>query len=473
MRRPWNDPFVLLTAAVFAGLLLPMLVQDGMFMDGLLYATVAHNEANGFGTFWEPRASQLGLAGLRTFHEHPPLTFGLQALWFRVWGSAFWVERAYSLFTALITAGLVVVLWRKLAPKDRPERALAWWPVLLWIVMPTVHWCFHNNMQENTLGVFTTGAVLLLVMAHQGRTWSLTLAAGLMVFAASMAKGVPGFFPLAAPLTLALAFDTQRLPRAFIQMLVMAAVVGVAYGLLWTLPEARESLGTYVQARLLHRITEAPTVDSRFRILGDVFFAALGPVLLATLVLLVARGKGVASGWVRRPALALLLTASAGVLPLMLTRVQKSFYMAPALPLLALAIAMISAPAMSSLLGRLRPEGPLSRGIRVFALVALTGVALASVFLFGRPSRDADMLHDVDRIGARVPPRSLIASEPGHWDRWNLQCYLMRRHFISIDPAGRGHAWAISDLKAPADSLRWKEVDADLLTLRLWQRRVP
>ena len=167
------------------------------------------------------------------------------------------------------------------------------------------------------------------------------------------------------------------------------------------------------------------------------------------------------------------MTPPGKLLVLVVGAISLAALFRPTFPLLALAIAMISAPAMSSLLGRLRPEGPLSRGIRVFALVALTGVALASVFLFGRPSRDADMLHDVDRIGARVPPRSLIASEPGHWDRWNLQCYLMRRHFISIDPAGRGHAWAISDLKAPADSLRWKEVDADLLTLRLWQRRVP
>lgn len=472
MRRPWNDPFVLLTAAVFAGLLLPVLVQDGMFMDGLLYATVAHNEANGFGTFWEPRASQLGLAGLRTFHEHPPLTFGLQALWFRALGSAFWVERAYSLFTALITAGLMAMLWRKLVPKDRPERDLAWWPVLLWIAMPTVHWCYHNNMQENTLGVFTTAAVLLLVLAREGRTWVPTLAAGLMVFAASMAKGVPGLFPLAAPVTLALAGD-RRLLRALARTLVMLAVVGAAYGLLWTWPEARESLRTYVEARLLHRITEAPTVDSHFRILGDVFFAALGPVLVAALVLLAARRKAPLPARAGGPALAMLLTASAGVLPLMLTRVQKSFYMAPALPLLALAIALFSAPALSTLLGRIRPDAALSRGIRSFAVAALAGVALASVLLFGRPSRDADMLHDVDRIGALVPPHGLIASEPGHWARWNLQCYLMRRHFISIDPEGRGHAWALSDLQAPADSLRWTEVDAGLRTLRLWQRRGP
>ena len=68
--------------------------------------------------------------------------------------------------------------------------------------MPTVHWCYHNNMQENTLGVFTTAAVLLLVLAREAAPGVPTPAAGLMVFAASMAKacrdcspGRPGRWP--------------------------------------------------------------------------------------------------------------------------------------------------------------------------------------------------------------------------------------------------------------------------------------
>ncbi|HNK42678.1 MAG TPA: hypothetical protein PL002_15935, partial [Flavobacteriales bacterium] len=148
-----------LTAGVFAALLLPRLAQDGMFMDGELYAAVAHNEARGYGTFWLPRFSERGVAGLPAFHEHPPLFFGLLATWFRIFGSGFWVERAFSLFTALLLAGLLVLLWRQLIPGDRGRRA-SWWPILLWIIVPTVFWSYHNNMIENTMGLFTTAAVL-------------------------------------------------------------------------------------------------------------------------------------------------------------------------------------------------------------------------------------------------------------------------------------------------------------------------
>ena len=209
-----------------------------------------------------------------------------------------------------------------------------------------------------------------------------------------------------------------------------------------------ESLRTYVEARLLHRITEAPTVDSHFRILGDVFFAALGPVLVAALVLLARGGKhpscqgrrsrtghaahrfgrGVAADADPRAEIVL-----HGPCPS-----RSSRWPSPSSPHRPWH-APRQDPSGCSVIPRhqeLRRGGP-------------GRVALASVLLFGRPSRDADMLHDVDRIGALVPPARLIASEPGHWARWNLQCYLMRRHFISIDPEGRGHAWALSDLQAP------------------------
>lgn len=169
----------------------------------------------------------------------------------------------------------------------------------------------------------------------------------------------------------------------------------------------------------------------------------------------------------------MVLTASAGVLPLMLTRVQKSFYMAPALPLFALAIALASAPALAGSIARLHEGSIFHRGIKAFSLFAIAAVVVASVLLFGSPSRDADILHDVDRIATRVPPHSLVAADPALWDQWNLQCYLMRRHFISMDPLQRDHGWAISGALAPADSLDWTEVGADLRAYRLWKRRRP
>ncbi|MBN3035929.1 MAG: hypothetical protein JW861_10115 [Bacteroidales bacterium] len=44
-------PFVLLTLTLFTGLILPVLIMDGMFMDGVLYTCVARNLAQGYGTF--------------------------------------------------------------------------------------------------------------------------------------------------------------------------------------------------------------------------------------------------------------------------------------------------------------------------------------------------------------------------------------------------------------------------------------
>ena len=47
-------PFRIFTLAIFIVLIVPLLVQDGMFMDGVLYAAVAKNQAEGFGSFWQP-----------------------------------------------------------------------------------------------------------------------------------------------------------------------------------------------------------------------------------------------------------------------------------------------------------------------------------------------------------------------------------------------------------------------------------
>ena len=70
---PSRKALVLITAGVCALLLLPGLVREGMFMDGMLYTVVAHNEARGIGTFWQPRFSQLVPARMATSPEYPPL----------------------------------------------------------------------------------------------------------------------------------------------------------------------------------------------------------------------------------------------------------------------------------------------------------------------------------------------------------------------------------------------------------------
>lgn len=466
--RP-NDPFRWTVLAVLLGLTLPALVQRGMFMDGMLYLTVAHNLAHGFGTFWEPRFSQEGFAGLTTFHEHPPLAFGMESLWYRVFGDGFWVEGLYSLSMAFATAALLMVLWRALWGPADPLRRLAWLPVLLWIIVPQVHWCVQNNMQENTMAVFTVAAVLAAVRSARGTLgpWSGPLLVGLLTFLASMVKGLPGLFPLGAPLLYALFADRDRMMRGFRGSVVATATLVGLYGLLWTWPDARHSLLTYAEGRLLHRIDMDPTVDVRWRILPQFVAAMLGPLAIMLLARWTARRlHGPSPTPATANGLALLAIGLSGVLPLMLTMVQKSFYMVAALPLVSMGLACLAAPAVLHL-----TDGLGERGRRIVlraGQVALAGVLIASVFLFGRPSRDADMVHDVDRLGAALPAHALVSVESSVLQEWNLQCYLMRGYFISLT-SSPGREWTLTRTE-DAPPAGYSKVDLDTRAYALWRR---
>lgn len=47
-----DNSYLLLTTAIFALLLLPTLGQKGMFLDGVIYSSIARNLSEGFGSFW-------------------------------------------------------------------------------------------------------------------------------------------------------------------------------------------------------------------------------------------------------------------------------------------------------------------------------------------------------------------------------------------------------------------------------------
>ena len=64
-------------------------------MDGLYYATIAKNLANGLGSFWQLYFTELD----GVFYGHPPLAMGLQSILFSIFGDSIYIERAYSFST--------------------------------------------------------------------------------------------------------------------------------------------------------------------------------------------------------------------------------------------------------------------------------------------------------------------------------------------------------------------------------------
>ncbi|MBA3284769.1 MAG: glycosyltransferase family 39 protein, partial [Nitrosopumilus sp.] len=191
-----NLPFFILTASVFVFLVLPSLFKEGLFMDGLIYAAISKNLANGLGSFWSPYFTATFLP---SFHEHPPLAFGLQSIFFDVLGDAFYVEKIYSLFTAIIQGVIIIAIWRSFSGEKYKETF--WLPIFLWITIPLCFWTYSNNMLENTMAMFTTSAILMQLLAFKRSQphYLLFIISAVLIFLAFLSKGLPGLFPLAFP----------------------------------------------------------------------------------------------------------------------------------------------------------------------------------------------------------------------------------------------------------------------------------
>lgn len=429
-------PFRIFTLAVFIGLIVPLLVQDGMFMDGVLYAAVAKNQAEGFGSFWYPIfADTWNKHGVHTFHEHPPLVFGIQSLFFKIFGTSIYIERFYSFFTAISTAWLIHLNWKILFQSQKELIKFSWLPILFWIIIPVCFWSFQNNMQENTMGIFTlVSTYFLLKFYFQKSKNKYLLLSGIFIFLASFCKGVPGFFPLAFPFLIWISHRKITFVNVIHHTILLSLSALGIYALLILHEPARESLVFYVENRLMGRIDSDPTVGNRFYIVGRLAQELLPPLILGGLILLFSKLK---SKFLHFKTIQLQniilfsLIGFAGTLPLLLTMVQKGFYMVHALPYFGIAIAIIVAP---NLVIFFQKENSNQKNNNIFTYstsALLIGAIIFSSLQIGKSKRDTDMLHDVYLLKNILPKKAHITLEKSIHQDWNLKIYLMRNSEIS------------------------------------------
>lgn len=433
-------PFRLLTLSIVAAAIVPRLAHRGMFVDGVTYAAIARNLAAGRGTFWAPSYTATIYPN---FHEHPPLGFWLQSLWFRALGDHWFVERLYAATIALATAWLITVVWRALAlsepldPRQAPDdgRVEGWLPVLFWIAVPVVSWVVAGNLLENTVALFAAAAIAAAIKgarseARAAAGWG--AASGLCVVAAGLTKGPVGLFPLVAPLAFLGLPDRRRAWRA---LAAQWTTVAACAGLLWAWPAAREGLTDYLYQQVIAALTGQREVSAGpLTIVKDLLQGVLLPIAVATALIAAAAGRFVApSAARRREALALLLVALAGTLPIALSAKQTGHYLVPAVPLYALAAALVMAP--SALVAARRLEtGSRGATLRMVSLLIIAGTFAAAAS--PRIGRDRALLADLDAIAAVVPRDRTIGLCPESNGEWALHAWFERRFHVALDAAG-------------------------------------
>lgn len=428
--------FWIFTISILLALTLPTLVKDGMFMDGMLYSCVANNLSNGIGSFWFPHYSSTLYP---FFDQQPPLGFGIQSLFFTVLGHSIYVERFYSLLTALITVCLIVNLWRLIFKGESSIKNTSWFPVLLWITIPVCYWSYSNNMLENTMAVFDLASIIFIVKYLFGnQKLKYLVLAGLFIFFATLSKGIQGLFPIAAIFFAWVAYRNISLKKMVFASFLLVIVPAVIYGLLLLNPTIFDSLSTYFTHRVLNSIKNVVAVNNRFYLASRLLSELIPAVILTVILIFFAQRKMKKDGVAFqipyfKHILFFLLTGISASFPLMVTMEQRGFYLVTSLPYFALSIALVSVTGLAYLIGKINLGSIYYKAFKGFSILFFFGVLTYSFLQIGKNSRDDEMLNDVYLIGSVLPHGTVVGSTNKLWHDWPLQEYLVRHYYICLD----------------------------------------
>lgn len=422
------------TCAIMCVLTIPVLIKQGMFNDAVLYTSVSLNLSKGIGSFWFPYFDEWNIIGIPSFHEQPPLVFGIQSLFFYCLDTSIYVERFYTFLCMLTTAFLINQIW-KLVTKSLPEyHGMSFLAILLWITIPVCFWSYSNNMHENTMGIFVALSVYLILNALQNEKYQYRyfLIAACCIACAFLCKGFPGLFPIGIPFMYFLCFDKISFKQSVLYTIFILVVLVCIGALLYCYSPAKESLSIYLFQRAFARINDSPSVDSRFFILGRLLSELL-PALIVTAIALFLSYKQqllYQVKTVQKISLFFLVLGCCGSLPLMLTKVQNGFYFVAALPYFGIGLALLIVPLFKQLLENISAK-------RVQILFVSSIILFMSVLVFsflqkGKYSRDKLMLQDLEILAKTLPSGTRLCTSPITYENWILNGYLVRLHSMSI-----------------------------------------
>ena len=429
--RSNNTPFWLLLIGLFLILVSNSLLTEGMFFDGVTYASISRNMAEGQGTFWNPHYTQTLYP---EFRQHPPLALGMEALAFKAFGDHLWVEKAYSVLMFLLTGLLTALIWKRTTNNIR----WAWLPLLFWLAMPLVSWSATNNLLENTMSVFVLLSVYLMIVSYQRNHKLWLVLAGGSLFLAFLTKGFTGLFPLVFPLIYC-SFDPRRKWfQGIIDGVLLLLTLAVSVGLMFLVaPASFAYLREYINLQVIGGGLHEATTSSRFYIVFALLQQLAIPCALA-LVLVICKTKSKVNTKVfefpgdKAWFFSFLILGLLGVLPIMVSVKQRDFYMLAALPFFALACGHITLSMLTLWLPKMTSRFSKWSTLGASCIVLL-GLVLNIVHL-GKYGRDEALIEEVKQKIAEADGQNMIEITPEEYTHWAKHAYYMRYGKISLNP---------------------------------------
>jgi 4-amino-4-deoxy-L-arabinose transferase-like glycosyltransferase len=421
--------FYIAIAGIFMLIICHTWLSDGMFMDGTIYATLSKNLANGLGTFWRPHFTDTLFP---VFVEHPPLAFGLEAILYKVFGDSRFVERFYSLLTTIITGIIIASIWKQTLKKS----STGWLPLFFWITMGTVQWASVNNMLENTLVIFICLSVLFYLKSQQSDRILFLLLSGFMLSLGFLTKGFVTFTPLAFPFFLWLFSRNNKFFSMVSDSVIVLISSALPLILLYLFTGAHESLPEYINMAL-NKISKGVTANSRFYIIYRLLMELLPAFGIILVFMLFSWKKRLSFRNMRsnlRHAAVFFALGMAGVLPILTTMDQSTYFLLLSLPFFAISLGLLLNPFVEILLEKINYNSPGYRFFKLFGVIVLSSGVILSIYFSKSFNRDDYMLKDMRVILPQLKENTTINILPEMLQNWSLYTYYARYKNISLDP---------------------------------------
>ncbi|MDO9512493.1 MAG: glycosyltransferase family 39 protein [Bacteroidales bacterium] len=422
--------FYLFTISIFAVLLLPTLVQDGMFLDGVTYSSISKNLSNGIGSFWKPHYTRILYP---EFYEHPPLVFGIQSLFFSVLGDGIYTERIFTLLTAILTAVGIILNWH-LFTESKDIKRFAWIPVLLWISIPLVFWSYQNNLLENTLGVFTIFSIYFISKALFQQRILYLIPGSILVVLAFFSKGFVGLFPIVAVPIYYLALEQKSKITGIIYGFVSLILpISLIYLIFLLSPEAKVNFGHYIHQQLIPALSNQReiTTENHLWILSKLIIELSLPIIIViALFIRQIKIKLSIDKTYNRIGIYFILLGISASFPLIISLKQRAFYLIPSIPFFILGISFLILPFLKFLETLSKP---IVLWINRLAVVILLFTSIYSIFNIGKYSRDEAKLRDIYTLSKHIPNQTIIQTTPKIWNDWAFVAYMSRIGDLSLD----------------------------------------
>ncbi|MBI9034582.1 MAG: hypothetical protein JEZ03_08950 [Bacteroidales bacterium] len=256
---------------------------------------------------------------------------------------------------------------------------------------------------------------------------------GIMLALGVLTKGLVALFPLSLLFWFFIFNENRNFKRLLFDSALILVSLLLPFILLFIfIPESYASLSTYFEIQIVGSISSVQTVDSRFFIVWSLFNELLPMIILVSIIWLFSK-KHKNFNYKTKWFLIFFIAGLSGVLPIMISMKQRSFYILATFPLFSIAFAILIMQKVNYLVSLININSKSFKLFNYFCYSLISLSLVLNISQINKTGRDKDKIKDVYTVIQIVPENSMISIQPELRPDWSLHGYLQRYGNISLD----------------------------------------